>query len=545
MPCRRDAKRRIGIPYILAAENERERPTREGAARHAAHPLARRSAHWFARLAVILTVAIASGGAIAREAVHATPQGHPNIVVILADDLGYGDLSCLNAESKISTPRMDQAAREGMIFTDAHSPSAVCTPTRYGLLTGRYAWRTRLQSGVLLGFDRPLIESGRETVASFLRRYGYATAAVGKWHLGLGWQNSQGRPVTEQDGTTDDPGVDYEKPITQGPLTVGFDYFFGISASLDMPPYCYIENDRAVQRPSLDTNGEAFPRNWRPGKRSPDFVHEEVLRKCTEKGEMWLTEQKQEDPARPVFLYFALSAPHTPVLPEEPFRGKSRAGEYGDFVVQTDWAVGRILDTLDQLHLRDNTLVIITSDNGSTMTIRPFFAPYHHATNYHFRGQKSDAWEGGHRVPFIARWPGKIASGTTCDVTICLTDLMATFAQIIAEPLPNSCAEDSIGFLPLLTGEAASVGRPPVVMHSIAGKFAVREGDWKFIDARGSGGWSLPENHVPPEAPPGQLYNLREDVGEKENHFLAKPEEVTRLRDILTTIRQSGRSRTP
>jgi len=466
----------------------------------------------------------------------------PNIVVILADDLGYGDLSCLNPESKIPTPQMDRAAREGMTFTDAHSPSAVCTPTRYGLLTGRYAWRTRLQSGVLLGFDRPLIEAGRETVASFLRRHGYATAAVGKWHLGLGWQDSHGRPVTERDGTTDDPGVDYAKPMTEGPLTAGFDYFFGISASLDMAPYCCIENDRVVQPPTLDTEGEPFPRNWRRGKRSPDFRHEEVLGKLTEKAEQWLTDRKVEEPDRPLFLYFALASPHTPVLPEEPFRGKSQAGEYGDFVVQTDWAVGRILDTLDRLRLRDNTLVIITSDNGSTMTIRPFFTQYNHATNYHFRGQKSDAWEGGHRVPFIARWPAKIKPGTTCDATICLTDLLGTFAQIVGETLPEMSGEDSFGFLPLLTGEAGTVDRPPVVMHSITGKFALRRGDWKFIDCRGSGGWSLPENRVPDDAPAGQLYNLREDVGEQTNLFLAQPEMVSELRAVLSAIRDSGRS---
>ncbi|GAB4128953.1 MAG: arylsulfatase [Thermogutta sp.] len=497
----------------------------------------------FAPVAVLLLWA----GAVARSEVanasDTAADRPPNIVVILADDLGYGDLSCLNPKSKIDTPHMDRLAREGMTFTDAHSPSAVCTPTRYGLLTGRYAWRTRLQSGVLLGFDRPLIESGRETVASFLKRHGYATAAVGKWHLGLGWQDDQGRPVTERDGTTNDPGVDYGMPITEGPLTVGFDYFFGISASLDMAPYCYIENDRVVQPPTLDTEGEAFPRNWRRGKRSPDFRHEEVLRKCTEKAEQWLADRRGEDPERPLFLYFALTAPHTPVLPEEPFRGKSRAGEYGDFVVQTDWAVGRILETLDRLHLRENTLVIVTSDNGSTMTIRPFFAQYEHDTNYHFRGQKSDAWEGGHRVPFLARWPGRIEPGTTCEATICLTDLLGTFAQIVGDTLPETCGEDSFGFLPLLAGKADTVNRPPVVMHSINGKFAVRQGDWKFIDCRGSGGWSLPENRVPDNAPAGQLYNLREDVGEKDNLFLTQPDTVSRLRTVLNTIRESGRSR--
>lgn len=471
------------------------------------------------------------------------PQDLPHIVLILADDLGYGDLSCLNPESKIQTPHLDQLASEGMIFTDAHTPSSVCTPTRYGLLTGRYAWRTRLQSGVLLGFDRPLIEPNRLTLASLLKSRGYRTAAVGKWHLGLGWQSAQGTPVTEKDGTTNDPGVDYTRPITEGPLTVGFDYFFGIAASLDMAPYCYIENDRVTQIPTEQTEGKEFPANWRPGKKSSDFAHDQVLSICTDKAIAFLKQERQANPNHPLFLYFPLSAPHTPVLPLPEFRGKSRAGEYGDFVVQVDHVVGEVLRTIDDLGIRDKTLVIVTSDNGSTMTIRPFFQQYQHATNYHFRGQKSDIWEGGHRVPFLVRWPGHVPAKSVCNQPICLTDLLATFAEIVSVPLPSDAGEDSFSFLAQLKDPNTPFQRPPIVMHSIAGFFAIREGDWKLLECRGSGGWSLPEKKVPADALPKQLYNLKDDDGEQHNLLREHPEVAERLGKLLQAIQNAGRSR--
>lgn len=496
------------------------------------------------RFPLFLSLAIATGFCDTEAAQpQAQPQDLPHVVLILADDLGYGDLSCLNPESKIQTPNLDQLARVGMVFTDAHTPSSVCTPTRYGLLTGRYAWRTRLKSGVLLGFDRPLIEPNRLTLASLLKSRGYRTAAVGKWHLGLGWQSSEGTPVTDQDGTTDDPGVDYTRPITEGPLTNGFDYFFGIAASLDMAPYCYIENDRVTEIPKEQTQGKDFPANWRPGKKSADFAHDQVLSVCTAKAIAWLKQERQTSPDRPLFLYFPLSAPHTPVLPLPEFRGKSQAGDYGDFVVQVDHVVGEVLKTIDSLGMRDKTLVIVTSDNGSTMTIRPFFQQYQHATNYHFRGQKSDIWEGGHRVPFLVRWPGRVPAKSTCNQPICLTDVMATLAEIVGVPLPSDAGEDSFSFLRQLENPEAPFHRPPIVMHSIAGLFAIREGDWKLLECRGSGGWSLPEKKVPPDTPPKQLYNLKDDVGEQHNLFLEHPEVAQRLGELLQTIRTAGRSR--
>ncbi len=496
--------------------------------------------HVVTLLVLVITVFALSGRASDLQ----TGQGDlPHIVLILADDLGYGDLSCLNPESKIQTPNLDQLAQEGMVFTDAHTPSSVCTPTRYGLLTGRYSWRTRLQSGVLYGFDRPLIEPNRWTLASLLKSHGYATAAVGKWHLGLGWQSAQGTSVTDKDFTTDDPGVDYARPITEGPLTVGFDYFFGIAASLDMAPYCYIENDRVTAIPQEDTKGQEFPVNWRPGKKSPDFDHDQVLSVLTEKAIGWLTETHKKSPKQPLFLYFPLTAPHTPVLPLPEFQGKSQAGIYGDFVVQVDHVVGQVLKAIDTLGIRENTLVIFTSDNGSTMTIRPFFQKYQHATNYHFRGQKSDIWEGGHRVPFLVRWPGRVPPKSVCHQPICLTDCLATFAEIISSPLPDDAGEDSFSFLNLLENPNAPFRRAPIVMHSVAGFFAIREGDWKLLECRGSGGWSLPENKAPKDALPKQLYNLKEDVGEQHNLLLEHPDVAQRLSEHLEAIRTSGRSR--
>jgi arylsulfatase A-like enzyme len=464
----------------------------------------------------------------------------PSIVIVLADDLGYGDLSCLNPESKIPTPRMDELAAAGMIFTDAHTPSSVCTPTRYGLLTGRYCWRTRLKEFVLLGFDRPLIEPGRPTVASYLKSLGYATAAIGKWHLGLGWQSPEGKPVTDKDGTTNDPGVDYHRPITEGPLTAGFDYFFGISASLDMAPYCYIENDRVTEIPTEPTEGQKFPVNWRPGKRAPSFHHEEVVDKFAEAAERWLRQQVGQQPKRPIFLYYALSAPHTPVLPLPQYQGKSRAGIYGDFVVQVDATIGRLVDLLRELHLWENTLLIVTSDNGSTMTNVASFREYGHATNYIFRGQKSDIWEGGHRVPFIVTWPGRVPAGSRCDRAICLVDLFATFAELLGKPLPEGAAEDSVSFAVLLTNPESRWQRPPFIMHSVAGLFAIREGDWKLLECRGSGGWSLPEAKAPKELPPVQLYHLGKDIGEKENLYDRHPEKVAELLGKLNQIRSAG-----
>ncbi len=343
----------------------------------------------------------------------------PNIVYILADDMGYGDLSSLNPESGIQTPNMDGIVKEGIYFTDAHSNSAVCTPTRYGILTGRYAWRSRLKEGVLWGYDPPLIEAGRTTVASFLKENGYTTACVGKWHLGLGWQaKNLKEPIAQYEWDRvfekgADSNVDFSKQVS-GPNTLGFDYSYIIPASLDMTPYLYLENEKATELPTAYTEGKSQDKDgrgvfWRAGEVAPNFEFLNVLGHLTDIATDFITAQKSTD--KPFFLYFPLTAPHTPWLPTAAVNGKSNAGRYGDFVTLVDNTVGQVLQALEKSGQAENTLVIVTSDNGSNWTVKDK-EQFKHRANYIFRGQKADIYEGGHRIPFIARWPGKIKPGT-------------------------------------------------------------------------------------------------------------------------------------
>ena len=464
------------------------------------------------------------------------PPRKPNIIFIMADDMGYGDLSCYGA-SKISTPNIDALAADGIRFTDAHTPSAVCTPTRYGVLTGRYCWRTRLKSGVLNGYSPLLIDSERMTVASLLKRHGYATACIGKWHLGLG----------------DNKRTDYDKPLTPGPNALGFDYFLGIPASLDMTPYCYIENDRPVVRPTETI--EAGKANedgwWRAGAIAPGFKHVEVLPKLTEKAVEYIDAHAKKTPDKPFFLYFPLTAPHCPIAPADFVKGKSQAGGYGDFVVQVDWTVGRVVEALDKNNLAENTLLIVTSDNGSPARTKVKREPYSmmkvygHYPNGRLRGIKADIWDGGHRVPFIARWPGNIPKGATSDELICLTDLIATCAAIVGNELPENAGEDSYNILPALLGKKlAEPIREAVVHHSMNGTFSIRQGEWKLILGLGSGGFTKPSTIKPkPGGPEGQLYNLADDPAEANNLWADRQDVVNRLTKLLEKYKTEGRSR--
>ena len=472
------------------------------------------------------------------------PNAYPNIVYIIADDMGYGDVSCLNPKSKISTPNMDRLATGGMIFTDTHSGSAVCTQTRYGILTGRYCWRTRLESGVLWGYSRTLIPKSRMTVASLLKQHGYATACVGKWHLGWNWATTDGVIFSDRSDETGD-SVDYTKPILGGPVDLGFDYFFGIPASLDMLPYVYVENERVVAAPTetiKETEGRRF---YRGGPIAPGFKHEEVLPKCTQKAVTFIDNHAKTKADAPFFLYFPLNAPHTPILPSEDFQGKSGIGPYGDFVMQCDWTVGQIMQALDRNNMTENTLFILTSDNGcSPMADFEDLAQQGHFPSYHFRGYKADIYEGGHRIPFIARWPARITSGNTCDDTICLTDLMATLAAILDFDLPENAGEDSVSILPDFLGKATGPVREATVHHSINGSFSIRQGKWKLEFCPGSGGWSYP---VPDEAkklglPGFQLYDLSKDIGEQYNVMDKHPEVIERLTELMTKYVEEGRS---
>ncbi|HEU5317641.1 MAG TPA: arylsulfatase [Chloroflexota bacterium] len=463
------------------------------------------------------------------------PLRPPNIVVILADDLGYGDVSCQNFDDgdspKVPTPHFDRLASQGMRFSDAHSGSAVCTPTRYGLLTGRYAWRTRLTRGVLWGYDQPLIDDNRLTLPQLLKRHGYATAGNGKWHLGLDW--------TLRAGATSNEDVDYSIPFRHGPTSLGFDRYFGIPASLDMDPYVYIRDDRLESLPTERIAGSPRPAFYRGGPIAPGFSMEGVMPRLTSEAVCFIEDRKQR-PDEPFFLYFPTTSPHTPHVPNRPFHGRSASGIYGDFVVEWDDAVGQVLRALDDAGLAENTLVIVTSDNGADL--RGGQPEHGHDSNGHLAGQKADIWDGGHRIPFAARWPGTIPAGTVCNQTICLTDLIATFADLLGSPFSptdgRAEAPDSVSFLPALRGQRIERDSPPLrdltVHHAADGMFAARSGPWKLVLGHGSGGFSRPVRLEPaPGDPPGRLYHLWDDVQETTNLWTERPEIVAQLTTAL------------
>ena len=465
---------------------------------------------------------------------------NPNIIFIMADDMGYGDVGCYNDKSKIPTPNMDRLAKEGIRFTDAHTPSAVCSPTRYGVLTGRYCWRTWLKKYALVGYSPTLLEPGRMTVASLLKERGYETACIGKWHLGLKWQLKQGckvdfkRKLNWPSEYIIEVGnkIDYSKSIKDGPIDFGFDYFFGTAGcSTTDPPYCFIENDHTVGIPSimvadsfLCDKGLMVP-NWNP--RIVDSIF-------TEKAIDFLKNHRKNSPEKPFFLYLPLSAPHAPHLPPGFVKGHSEAGPRGDLVVLVDWSIGEVLKALDNLNLRENTLVIVTSDNGPLSSYE-----YGHKSSGDWRGYKGSIWEGGHRVPFIARWPGKIKPASISSETICLTDLLATCAAILKTELPNNAGEDSYNALPALMGEQLSQPiREAIVHHSAEGVFSIRERDWKLILGTEDSGEVRPES-----GSHGQLYNLSNDPGERNNLWDQHPEIVQRLKKLLENYKSQGHSR--
>ena len=472
--------------------------------------------HVFPFLAALLLAPAALSAAAAPR-----PAGKPNIVFILCDDLGYGDVHCLGGErSKIATPNIDRLAAAGVTFSEAHSSSAVCTPSRYGILTGRYNWRSRLQSGVLGGVSPPLIDAGRLTVPALLRQHGYATACIGKWHLGMG--------ISEKHP---------HAPIGDGPTTRGFDYYFGISASLDMPPFAFIENDRFTEAPTAQ-------KQWlRKGPAAPGFEAVDVLPALTRKAVEYVG--KQAAAGRPFFLYLPLNSPHTPIVPAKAWQGKSRLGPYGDFVMATDGAVGEVLAALEQSKVDGDTLVIFTSDNGCSPAAGiPHLEKQGHYPSERRRGYKADIWDGGHRIPFIARWPGTIKAGSRSDQLVCLNDLMATCAEMLGATLPENAGEDSVSILPALLGKADQPLHEAVVHHSINGSFAIRQGRWKLELCPSSGGWSAPTpgSKEAKRLPPVQLYDMTKDIGERANECRAHPEIVERLTKLLKKYLADGRS---
>lgn len=472
----------------------------------------------------------------------------PNIVFIMADDMGYGDLSCYGA-TKISTPNMDAVAANGMMFTDAHSSSAVCTPSRYSVITGRYCWRTALKSSVLGGFGAPLIEPGRETVASMLKKQGYSTYAVGKWHIGLKWKKADGSSLLNKDELgvhgqfdlhehIDGFNVDYGRRIDGGPVDLGFDRWFGISGSLDMPPYCFIEDDHTVGIP--DREKEPYGDNQRKGMMVEGWRDDQCDLTFAEKACEYINDHVEKRPDKPFFMYMTPAAPHRPCVPPEFIRGASQAGDRGDAVVLVDWMVGEVTRTLRENDLEENTLLIITSDNGALATCANGL-DYGHKSNGEWRGQKADIWEGGHREPFIAQWPAVIKPGGSCSQIICLMDLMTTCAELTQAEVPNDAAEDSVSFASALTGEDRAVPpRESLVHHSVDGTFSIRMGNWKMIAGLGSGGFTAPKREDPlPGGPIGQLYDLSADPKEENNLWQDQPERVTSFMKELKVIQKT------
>jgi arylsulfatase A-like enzyme len=459
----------------------------------------------------------------------------PNLIYILADDMGYGDVSALNEKCAFKTPAFDGICARGLAFTDAHASSAVCTPSRYSILTGRYNWRSRLKTSVLGGYSRALIEENRMTVASLLRSQGYRTAAIGKWHLGMDFAGN----LEEAPQHAAVSGVDYQGRIQNSPIEKGFDYFYGISASLDMPPYIYIENDRFTALPVRDTE-DTGKRFWRKGPTAEDFVHAEVLPRLTEKA-LSLIDQWA---GSPFFLYFPLPAPHTPILPSEKFQGKSGVNEYGDFVLMCDDVAGRIIQKLKEKGIEDNTIVVFTSDNGcSPMADFPELARFGHNPSYHFRGHKADIYEGGHRIPLLIQWPEFISPGKICNETVCLSDLMATLADYLGLSLPENSGEDSVSNLPLWKDPVSGPVRGETVHQSINGSLSIRQGEWKLEMCPGSGGWSAPKpGEEAPDTPRFQLYHLGTDIGERRNLINEQPQLFGTLRKRLAEIVRLGRS---
>jgi arylsulfatase A-like enzyme len=474
-----------------------------------------------------------------------SPNDRPNIVLIFADDMGYGDLGANNPSSKIPTPNLDQLAEEGLRFTDAHAASSVCSPSRYALLTGRYCWRTPLQRGVLWPWDPPLIEPDRLTVPKLLRRHGYQTACIGKWHLGWEWATYDGEPANKgaEIGVLDraqrhamEANIDYSQPIRGGPVDCGFDSYFGVDVP-NFPPYTWFEDDHLTDEPTIQKPDEMF---GLPGKMKPGWDLRAMIPEFVRRAEAFIERSGPE----PFFLYFPLTSPHTPIVPNDAFVGKSGAGLYGDFVCEVDWVVGRIMAALEEKGIAGKTLLIFTSDNGPECIPAAAGGSYEHARRYghysmaHLRGVKRDAWEGGHRVPLVVRWPGVAPEGVVRTQLVGLVDLLATCADLLGETLENSAGEDSISALPLLRGSIDAPVRDTLIYHSCSGKFAIRQGDWVFIDAPTGDDnqepeWFKCERGYTDHDFPGELFDLDADISQRDNRYGEQQGTVQKLARLL------------
>lgn len=480
------------------------------------------------------------------------PKNRPNIVVILADDLGYGDVSVYNPESKIPTPNLARLAKEGTRFIDAHTPCGVCSPTRYGLLTGRYPWRTELKTQVLWPWDKPLIDKDRLTLPGMLKTMGYKTACFGKWHLGWEWTTTDGSKVNDKVKIGDPQReirnefakkVVFSEPAREGPTSRGFDYYFGVDLP-NFPPYTFNENGRMLTAPTEQKPEAMF--GW-PGAMAPGWKLEGVMPEITRRAVNHIKERAKAN--EPYFVYFPMTAPHLPIAPASEYKGKSKAGEYGDFVYQVDWSVGQVMDAIRASGTADDTIVLFTSDNGPENVTYPLSPQYGHESQGPLRGAKRMLWEGGHRVPFLAWGPGRIAAGRTEKEIICLTDIMATVASITGYKLPNNAAEDSYDISAALFGKKRSEPiREATVHHSINNEYGLRQGDWVLIESeKGDHGkaepdWYKQKYKIPPQTEPVELFHLKEDLKETKNLYRQYPDRVKEMHALLEKYKTESRS---
>ncbi|MEM9327775.1 MAG: arylsulfatase [Bacteroidota bacterium] len=479
----------------------------------------------------------------------------PNIVIIYADDMGYGDLACQNPNSKIPTPHLDQLASEGMRFTDAHSSSGICSPSRFALLTGTYHWRR--QHGIVGAFGDPFFEDSDITLPQLLKTRGYTTACIGKWHLGWNWvfKNPPSGEV-EQWGQLRKfyrpEDVDWTQPITGGPLDRGFDYYFG-DGTINFPPYAWVENDRILEPPreDMDIHNIGYDTKeggweFRPGPKVTGWNPYKVLPTLTERTTHWISKR---DKAQPFFLYFALPSPHAPIIPNEGFDGTSKAGGYGDFMVQTDWVVGQVLKTLKEQGLEENTLVIFSSDNGPEGYAWERAEKYGHFSMGNFRGLKRDVWEGGHHVPFLIKWPGKVEAGKVATEVVSQIDVMATIAGITGIKLPTNAASDSYDLSPVIRGEVYdSPIREATVHNTYASIWGIRQGNWLFINDSTGGHRPLPASFKAMTGyqnfdTEGLLFDMSSDAEQRINLYEEYPEKAEEMNKLLISYRASARTR--
>jgi arylsulfatase A-like enzyme len=478
---------------------------------------------------------------------------NPNVIIIFADDMGYGDVSYLNPKARTFTPHIDNLARNGIVFTNAHASASVCTPSRYGLLTGRYAWRSKSAAVVANGFSKSIIEDDRETIANLFKNAGYSTACIGKWHLGLDWQTKKNSGEATFFSDSGFSNLDYTKKVKKGPDSYGFDYSFILPASLDMPPYVFLRNNLVID-PLITLTSDIYPSKlddteyswdrkhtnehdvylekmvwWRRGEISKSFRIENSLTEILDDGISYVEKHAENNSSKPFFMYMPLTGPHTPWVPTDMFKEKSSIGTYGDFILNIDHVVGQITETLKRLGIYDNTIIIFSSDNGAYWP-KSEIELNQHDSHLDRRGQKGDIWDGGHRIPLIISWPNQIKKEGYFDHLVSLTDLFATIADLTNQEQENKNGEDSFSFFHVFNGDLAKGNRYSMVHQSSGGMFSLRMEEWKYIEGLGSGGFTDPRKIEPKsDGVSGQLYQLKNDPSESINLFLKHPNVVNKL----------------